>query len=123
MASKFTRYFLYRNYMGNNKANDDFISCKNNELLEKNNKNGLGFYSEKDFENIIQYMKYIIGHCTLNIKEEGLIKNFSEKCRIKKDFKWSMKISEINCVRVSYNDKFITKLKKKDIKEGKKENK
>ena len=31
-----------------------------------------------------------------------------------------MNVSEINDVRVSYNDKFIMKLKKKDIKEGKK---
>ena len=31
-----------------------------------------------------------------------------------------MNASEINGVRVSYNDKFIMKLKKKDIKGGKK---
>ena len=31
-----------------------------------------------------------------------------------------MNASEINGVRISYNDKFIMKLNKKDIKEGKK---
>ena len=48
MASKFARSFCNRNNMGNNKANDDFISSKNNEWIETNNKNGLGLYSKKN---------------------------------------------------------------------------
>jgi len=33
--------------------------------------------------------------------------------KIKKKFKWHIKSSEINGIRVSYNDKFVLRLKKK----------
>ena len=47
MASKFPRSLSYRNNMGNNKTNDDFIPSKNNEWIEKNNKDGLGLNSKE----------------------------------------------------------------------------
>ena len=40
--------------------------------------------------------------------------------KVKKDFKWRMKSPIINGIRVSYNDKFVLRLKNKDIKERKK---
>ena len=67
-------------------------------------------------ENIIQHMKYRWALC-IKYKGRRLDKELLRKIpKIKKDFKWRMKTSEINGVRVNYNDKFITKLKKKDIK-------
>ena len=40
--------------------------------------------------------------------------------KIKNEIKWGIKKQEINGVKVSYNDKFVLKLKKKEIKEQKK---
>ena len=64
-------------------------------------------------ENIIQHMKYRWALC-IKYKGRRLDKELLRKItKIKKDFKWRMKTSEINGVRVSYNDKFVTKLKKR----------
>ena len=71
-------------------------------------------------ENIIEHMKYRWALC-IKYKGRRLYKQLIRKIpKIKKDIKWRMKASEINGVRVSYNDKFVMKLKKKDIKERKK---
>ena len=75
-------------------------------------------------ENIIEHMKYRWALC-IKYKGRRLDKELLRKIpKIKKDIKWKMKsseINEINGVRVSYNDKFVMRLKKKDIKERKKQ--
>ena len=72
-------------------------------------------------ENIIEHMKYRWALC-IKYKGRKLDKELLRKIpKIKKDIKWKMKSSEINGVRVSYNDKFVMRLKKKDIKERKKQ--
>ena len=66
-------------------------------------------------------MKYRWEHC-IKYKGSRLDKELFRKIRkIKRDFKWRMKSPEINGVRVSCNDKFVTKLKNKDIKEKKRD--
>ena len=72
-------------------------------------------------ENIIEHMKYRWEPC-IKYKGSRLGKELFRKIRkIKRDFKWRMKSPEINGVRVSCNDKFVTKLKNKDIKEKKRD--
>ena len=39
--------------------------------------------------------------------------------KINRHFNWKVKTSEINGIRISYNDKFVQKLMNKDIREKK----
>ena len=41
--------------------------------------------------------------------------------KVKKEIKWDFKSPVINGIRVSYNDKFVLKLKAKDLREKNKE--
>ena len=64
-------------------------------------------------ENIIQHMKY---HWKLCMKYKGkrLDKELLKKIpKMKKVCKWKISPSEINGVRISYNDKFVKKPKKR----------
>ena len=71
-------------------------------------------------ENIINHMEQRWELC-IKYKGRRLDKELLRKIpKIKNDIKWGIKKQEINGVRVSYNDKFVLKLKKKDIKEKKK---
>ena len=72
-------------------------------------------------ENIIQHMKYRWELC---IKYNGrrLDKELLKKIpKIKNDFKFKLHKTSINGVRISYNEKFIKRLKNKDIREKNKE--
>ena len=71
-------------------------------------------------ENIIDHMKRRWDLC-IKFKGRRLDKELLQKIpKIKKDIKWKIKKQEINGIRVSYNDKFVQKLKKKDIMEKRK---
>jgi len=71
-------------------------------------------------ENIIEHIKHRWKLC-IKYKGRRLDKELLRKIpKVKKDFKWRMKSPEINGIRVSYNDKFVLKLKNKEIKEKKK---
>ena len=71
-------------------------------------------------ENIIEHIKHRWELC-LKYKGRRLDKELLKKIpKVKKDFKWRMKSPIINGIRVSYNDKFVLRLKNKDIKERKK---
>ena len=71
-------------------------------------------------ENIIDHMKRRLDLC-IKFKGRRLDKELLQKIpKIKKDIKWKIKKQEINGIRVSYNDKFVQKLKKKDIMEKRK---
>ena len=71
-------------------------------------------------ENIIDHMKRRWDLC-IKFKGRRLDKELLQKIpKIKKDIKWKIKKQEINGIRVSYNDKFVLKLKKKDIMEKRK---
>ena len=64
-------------------------------------------------ENIINHMKQRWELC-FNNKDRRLDKELLPKIpKIKKDIKFGIKKQEINGGRVSYNDKFVLKLKKK----------
>ena len=70
-------------------------------------------------ENIIEHMKHRWALC-IKYKGRRLDKELLHKIpKLNKNFKWNLKAPEINGIRVSYNDKFILKLIKKDIKEKK----
>ena len=59
----------------------------------------------------------IDGIIVLNIKGRRLDKLLLCKIpKIKKEFKWDFKAPVINGIRVSYNGKFVQKLKAKDLK-------
>ena len=106
--------------MGNNKTKDDFIPSKNNEWLKRIIKMVWDSIPRSICESIIEHMKHRWALC-IKYKGRRLDKELLRKIpKIKKDIKWRMKTSEINGVRVSYNDKFVMQLKKKDIKERKK---
>ena len=63
-------------------------------------------------ENIIDHMKRRWELC-IKFKGRRLDKELLQKIpKIKKDIKWKIKKQEINGIRVSYNDKFVQKLKK-----------
>ena len=71
-------------------------------------------------QNIIEHIKHRWEPC-LKYKGRRLDKELLKKIpKVKKDFKWRMKSPIINGIRVSYNDKFVLRLKNKDIKERKK---
>ena len=71
-------------------------------------------------ENIIEHIKHRWELC-LKYKGRRLDKELLKKIpKVKKDFKWRMKSPIINGIRVSYIDKFVLRLKNKDIKERKK---
>ena len=70
-------------------------------------------------KNIIEHMKYRWDLC-IKYKGRRLDKELLRKIpKINKHIKWEMKSPEINGTRVSYNDKFVLKLKNKDIREKK----
>ena len=67
-------------------------------------------------ENIIEHIKHRWKLC-IKYKGRRLDKELLRKIsKVKKDFKWRMKSPEINGIRVSYNDKFVLKLKNKENK-------
>ena len=64
-------------------------------------------------ENIIEHMKSRWALC-IKFKGRRLDKELLQKIpKIKKDIKWKIKKQEINGIRVSYNDKFVQRLKKR----------
>ena len=72
-------------------------------------------------ENIIEHIKHRWKLC-IKYKGRRLDKELLRKIpKVKKYFKWRMKSPEINGIRVSYNDKFVLKLKNKKNKREKKE--
>ena len=81
----------------------------------------MGLYPYTICENIIEHMKYRWSLC-IKFKGRRLDKELLRKIpKINKHFKWKMNSREINCIRVSYNDKFIQKLMIKDIREKKRD--
>ena len=69
--------------------------------------------------NIIEHIKHRWELC-IKYKGRRLDKELLRKIpKVKKDFKWRIKSPEINGIRVSYNDKFVLRLKNKEIKEKK----
>ena len=74
---------------------------------------------KKICENIIEHMKYRWALC-IKYKGRRLDKELLRKIpKINKQFNWKVKNTEINGIRVSYNDKFVQKLMNKDIREKK----
>ena len=68
-------------------------------------------------QNIIEHIKYRWELC-IKFNGRRIDKELLRKIpKIGKEFKFHMKNESINGVRISYNDKFILRLKKKDIKE------
>ena len=69
--------------------------------------------------NIIEHIKHRWELC-IKYKGRRIDKELLRKIpKVKKDFKWRIKSPEINGIRVSYNDKFVLRLKNKEIKEKK----
>ena len=74
---------------------------------------------KKICENIIEHFKYRWSLC-IKYKGRRLDKELLRKIpKINRHFNWKVKASEINGIRVSYNDKFVQKLMNKDIREKK----
>ena len=72
------------------------------------------------YQNTIEHIKHRWELC-LKYKGRRLDKELLKKIsKVKKDFKWRMKSPIINGIRVSYNDKFVLRIKNKDIKKKKK---
>ena len=75
---------------------------------------------KKICENIIEHFKYRWALC-IKYKGRRLDKELLRKIpKINRHFNWKVKTSEINGIRISYNDKFVQKLMNKDIREKKK---
>ena len=74
---------------------------------------------KKIYENIIEHFKYRWALC-IKYKGRRLDKELLRKIsKINRPLNWKVKNSEINGIRVSYNDKFVQKLMNKDIREKK----
>ena len=74
---------------------------------------------KKICESIIEHMKYRWALC-IKYKGRRLDKELLRKIpKINRHFNWKVKASEINGIRVSYNDKFVQKLMNKDLREKK----
>ena len=72
-------------------------------------------------QNIIEHLKYRWDLC-IKYKGRRLDKELLRKIpKIKKNFKWKIKNPTIDGIRVSYNDQFLLRLKRKNIKDKTKE--
>ena len=103
------------------KINVSIFRAKRHEWFQKCHKIDLGMDSipKKICENIIEHFKYRWALC-IKYKGRRLDKELLRKIpKINRHLNWKVKTSEINGIRVSYNDKFVQKLMNKDIREKK----
>lgn len=76
---------------------------------------------KKICENIIEHIKYRWELC-IKYRGRRLDKELLSKIpKVNKDFKWNIKNPTIDGIRVSYNDQFLLRLKRKHIREKTKE--